>query len=99
MKGKKVRNFTTIVAMTVIALGLGSLPSSAAGVKPVALIIAQGGLGDQSYNDLANTGFKAALAATGLTGSPVESQDVVGQATQILESASQGDYGLAIDLE
>ncbi len=99
MKGKKARYFASIAALTAIGVGLGTLPSSAAGTKPVALIIAQGGLGDQSFNDLAYTGFKAALAKTGLTGSPVESQDVVGQATQILESASQGDYGLAIDLE
>ncbi len=99
MKGKKARYFASIAALTAIGVGLGTLPSSATGAKPVALIIAQGGLGDQSFNDLAYTGFKAALASTGLTGSPVESQDVVGQATQILESASQGDYGLAIDLE
>ena len=100
MKGKKALNFTLIAAFTAFAIGISTLPSTAAaGTKPVALIIAQGGLGDQSYNDLAYAGFKKALAKTGLKGSPVESQDVVGQATQILESASQGDYGLAISLE
>ncbi|WP_244301084.1 hypothetical protein [Leucobacter insecticola] len=42
-------------------------------------MIAQGGLGDQSYNDLANRGFEAVLAETGLEGNTIESDDVVGQ--------------------
>lgn len=71
----------------------------AAEVKPAALIIAQGGLGDQSYNDLANKGFQECLASQGLEGSPVESADVVGEAEQMLTRASQGDFGLVIDLE
>lgn len=68
-------------------------------VLPAALIIAQGGLGDQSYNDLANKGFQECLAAQGMEGSPVESADVVGEAEQMLSRASQGDFGLVIDLE
>jgi len=36
--------------------------AASAAEKPVALIIAQGGLGDKSYNDLAYSGFKKALA-------------------------------------
>jgi basic membrane protein A len=67
--------------------------------KPVALIIAQGGLGDQSYNDLAYAGFKRAIAETKLEGKPVESKDVVAQAADILRRASDAGFGLVVDLE
>jgi basic membrane protein A len=73
--------------------------AAAEAVLPAALIIAQGGLGDQSYNDLANKGFQECLATQGLEGAPVESADVVGEAEQMLTRASQGDFGLVIDLE
>jgi basic membrane protein A len=100
MRGSRFTKFTMIAALAGLSVGVSAVPSSAApGTKPVALIIAQGGLGDQSYNDSAYAGFKTALTANSLTGSPVESADVVAQATQILESASSGSYGLAIDLE
>lgn len=72
---------------------------AAAAEKPVALIVAQGGLGDQSYNDLAYSGFQKALKETGLEGRPVESKDVVAQATDILRRASDADFGLIVDLE
>jgi basic membrane protein A len=64
-----------------------------------ALIIAQGGLGDQSYNDLANAGFKRGLQATGMQGTPVQSGDVVAQGEQILRTAARSGYGLILDLE
>jgi basic membrane protein A len=67
--------------------------------KPVALIIAQGGLGDQSYNDLAYAGFKRAIAESKLEGKPVESKDVVAQAADILRRASDAGFGLVVDLE
>lgn len=66
---------------------------------PIALIIAQGGLGDQSYNDLAFEGFKRGEEATGLKGRPVESNDVVAQASDILRRASDAGFGLVLDLE
>jgi basic membrane protein A len=81
-----------------LASALGTTSSIAAD-KPVALIIAQGGLGDQSYNDLAYAGFKKAIKETGLEGKPVESKDVVAQATDILRRASDADFGLIVDLE
>lgn len=65
----------------------------------VALVIAQGGLGDQSYNDLANAGFKRALREHDLQGAPVQSSDVVGQGEQILRTAGRSGYGLIVDLE
>jgi len=73
--------------------------TAAAAEKPVALISAQGGLGDQSYNDLAYSGFKKALAAHKLDGRAVESKDVVAQAVDILRRASDAGFGLIVDLE
>jgi len=87
-----------ISVLSALALGLGAI-SAAAAEKPVALIIAQGGLGDQSYNDLANSGFKKALAEDKLEGRAVESKDVVAQAADILRRASDAGFGLIVDLE
>ena len=89
----------TLMATTVLASALGMAATQAADVKPAALIIAQGGLGDQSYNDLAFEGFKRALKATGIEGKPVESKDVVAQASDILRRAADADFGLVLDLE
>lgn len=77
-------------------LGIGS---ASADDKLAALVIAQGGLGDQSYNDLAYAGFQRALKETGIKGRPVESKDVVAQATDILRRASDAGFGLIVDLE
>jgi basic membrane protein A and related proteins len=65
----------------------------------VALIIAQGGLGDKSYNDLANSGFESAVEKTGVQGKAIESNDVVAQARPLLDRATQSGFGLVIDLE
>lgn len=64
-----------------------------------ALVIAQGGLGDQSYNDLALKGFKKAVADADISGAPIESSDIVGQGEQVLRRAGQANMGLIIDLE
>lgn len=82
--------------------GGAASPSSSAAGNPVgqtALVIAQGGLGDQSYNDLAYSGFKRGLAANKLKGSPIESADIVGQGEQVLRRAGDANLGLVIDLE
>lgn len=84
--------------MMALASALGVTGAQAA-EKPAALIIAQGGLGDQSYNDLANAGFKRGLEAAGLKGRTVESKDVVAQANDILRRASDAEFGLIVDLE
>ncbi len=84
--------------VSALALVLGATSPGAA-EKPVALIIAQGGLGDQSYNDLAYAGFKKAIAEAKLTGKPVESKDVVAQGPDILRRASDAGFGLIVDLE
>lgn len=85
-------------ATLALVSALGTLGAAAAD-KPVALIISQSGLGDQSYNDLAYEGFKRGLEATKLEGRPVESKEVVAQAAEILRRASDADFGLVIDLE
>jgi basic membrane protein A and related proteins len=88
-----------ISALSALASGLGVITTAGAAERPVALIIAQGGLGDKSYNDLAYTGFKRALAEYKLEGKPVESKDIVAQAPDILRRASDAGFGLIIDLE
>jgi len=57
-----------------LALAIMSSSGMAADVAPAALIIAQGGLGDGSWNDTANAGFKAGLEKTGIKGRPIESK-------------------------
>lgn len=87
-----------LIVTTALVSVLGT-PTVNAADKPAALIIAQGGMGDQSYNDLAFAGFQRALKETGLEGKPVESKDVVAQAADILRRASDADFGLVVDLE
>lgn len=89
---------SAVSLVSALVLGLGTMAATAAD-KPVALIIAQGGLGDQSYNDLAYAGFKKALAETKLVGKPVESKDIVAQGADILRRASDAGFGLIVDLE
>ncbi|MGB4826433.1 MAG: BMP family ABC transporter substrate-binding protein [Paracoccaceae bacterium] len=86
-------------ASTALALALGLAAPALAEDRPVALIISQSGLGDQSYNDLAYAGFERALADTGLTGKTVESKEIVAQADEILRRASDAGFGLVLDLE
>jgi basic membrane protein A and related proteins len=94
-----MRRIRILSALSALALGLGAIATAEAAEKPVALIIAQGGLGDQSYNDLAYSGFKKALAEDKLEGKAVESKDVVAQAADILRRASDSGFGLIVDLE
>lgn len=84
---------------TVLVSVLGTQTLKAADRPPAALIIGQGGLGDQSYNDLAYQGFKRALKETSIEGKPVESKDVVAQASDILRRAADAEFGLVLDLE
>lgn len=82
-----------------MGFGIATSAAALAAEAPVALIIAQGGLGDQSYNDLADKGFKKALAETKLKGKEVESKDVVAQGENMLRRAADGGFGLIVDLE
>ncbi|HUV92726.1 MAG TPA: BMP family ABC transporter substrate-binding protein, partial [Anaerolineales bacterium] len=71
-----------------------------AGDKPkVALIIAQGGLGDRSYNDLAYSGLQKAAEDFGVEIKAIESADPVGEAEQLLRTAAESGFDLVITLE
>ncbi|MDN5786574.1 BMP family protein [Pseudorhodobacter sp.] len=89
--------FTKKLAATALATVL-ALPAFA-NDAPVALIIAQGGLGDGSWNDTANAGFTAGLAKTGLEGRAIESNDVTAQGEEIMRRAADAGFGLVISLE
>ena len=73
--------------------------SAAAEDRPAALIIAQGGLGDESWNDTANAGFLSGLEATGIEGRAIESKDVVAQGEDIMRRAADAGFGLVLSLE
>jgi basic membrane protein A len=88
-------------AVAAIAFGVAAAGASVqAAEAPAALIIAQGGLGDKSYNDLADSGFRKACAANKIVCKDVESKDVVAQAENILRTAAgPGGFGVIVDLE
>jgi basic membrane protein A len=67
--------------------------------KKVAMVIAQGGLGDKSYNDFANAGLKRAEAKFGFKAQRIQSADIVSQGEAILRQACQAKFDLVIDLE
>ncbi len=73
--------------------------NSGASAKKAALVIAQGGLGDEAYNDLAYKGFKQAAASNGVNGRPIESKDIVAEGEQLVRTATGSGYGLIADLE
>ena len=91
-----MKPLVTLAASAAIALA-GSFAS--AEDRPAALIIAQGGLGDASWNDTANAGFQSGLEKTGIVGRPIESADVVAQGEEIMRRAADGGFGLVISLE
>ncbi|MDF3040630.1 MAG: family transporter substrate-binding protein [Thermomicrobiales bacterium] len=65
----------------------------------VALVIAQGGLGDQSYNDLADAGLTRAEADFPIEAQRIQSPDIVAQGQAVLQQAGQAGFDLVIDLE
>ena len=81
------------------ALALGAASANAEDLAPVALIIAQGGLGDGSWNDTAYAGFQAGMENTGVAGRTIESRDVAAQGEEIMRRAADGGFGLVISLE
>ena len=88
----------TLAAGTIIGIAALGI-AKAADTRPAALIIAQGGLGDGSWNDTANAGFKAGVKATGIKGKAIESKDVVAQGEEIMRRAADGGFGLVASLE
>lgn len=89
----------TFLKMTAATAALVAATTAQAEERPVAMIIAQGGLGDASWNDTAYAGFQSGLAKTGLEGRPIESPDVVAQGEEIMRRAADSNFGLVISLE
>jgi len=73
--------------------------ASAAPALTVAMIIAQGGLGDQSYNDLADSGLKRAETDFNIEAQRIESDDIVSQGEAVLRQAGTAAFDVVIDLE
>lgn len=65
----------------------------------VALIIAQGGLGDRSYNDLAYEGLQRAAEELDVEVEAIESGDPVGEGEQLLRTAAEAGFDLVLTLE
>ena len=111
MRGVRVRPRALAAAIAVGVTALATAAVAAATATPsgsaqrgafdkkVAMIIAQGGLGDKSYNDLANAGLKRAEAKYGFTAQRIQSADIVSQGPAILQQACTSGFDLVIDLE
>ena len=106
------RSIRLTAVATVVAVGLAvhgaalggssrdaARTGSTAFNKKVAMVIAQGGLGDKSYNDLANTGLKRAERKYDFKAQRIQSADIVSQGEAILRQACQARFDLVIDLE
>lgn len=65
----------------------------------VALVIAQGGLGDRSYNDLGYDGLQRAQEDFDVETKTIESADPVGEGEQLLRTAAESGFDLVITLE
>lgn len=100
LRPKDVVRILSVLLVIVLVISTGALrPSSAQAAKRIALIIAQGGLGDRSYNDSAFAGLTKAAQDFGVEVRPIESSDPVGQAEQLLRSTADAGFDLVITLE
>lgn len=95
--------FLALLMVSVMALSFGLIANCSTEKAPlkVALIIAQGGLGDLSYNDLAYSGLqKAARDFAGkIQVRVVQSSDIVTQGESVLRAAAKAGFDLVITLE
>ncbi|MBE2266664.1 MAG: BMP family ABC transporter substrate-binding protein, partial [Anaerolinea sp.] len=94
-----VKVLRVILAFTLVLCLGASLVQGQDSDKRVALIIAQGGLGDRSYNDSAFAGLTKAAADYGVQVVPIESPDPVGEGEQLLRTAAEAGFDLVITLE
>lgn len=94
----------TLIATMTFAFAAGGSESTAASTEAnlnannVAIILQQGGLGDQGYNDGAKVGFDMMVEKYGIDGVLVEAAAVAEADTFIRQLASEG-YGLIICLD
>jgi basic membrane protein A len=96
-----MRKISMLVLVTLLVIGGAAfMPAAQAqDAYSVALIIAQGGLGDRSYNDSAFAGLTLAAAELGVSVTPIESSDPVGEGEQLLRTAAEAGFDLVITLE
>lgn len=102
MKGmSRVRVVVRLLAVVMLAVIMATpVTLSAPKQYKVALIIAQGGLGDQSYNDLAYSGLtKAAADFRNVYVKAIESTDPVALGESLLRNAAKAGFDLVITLE
>src|SRR5438105_13290444 len=96
---KSLRILGSLLVLALV-LSSGLLPTRAQNAKKrVALIIAPGGLGDRSYNDLGFAGLTKAAQDFDVEVKPIESSDPVGQAEQLIRSTADAGFDLIITLE
>ncbi len=97
----KTGSFLLVVAL--YAAACAPQPDTPTPVEPeqprVALIIAQGGLGDRSYNDLGFSGLQRAAEDFDVEVNTIESADPVGEGEQLLRTAAEAGFDLVITLE
>lgn len=107
MNSPKRTVFTLLALLTIGAVLLsGCAPAATPTPAPagkcdkrVALIIAQGGLGDRSYNDSGFAGLTKAAQEFGVEVKPIESPDPVGMGEKLLRDAARAGFDLVITLE
>lgn len=92
----KLVKFLTVVFFMVL---LTTTTLLSAEPPKIALIIAQGGLGDRSYNDSAYAGLTKAAYDFGVKVRAIESRDVVAMGERLLRDAAKADFDLVITLE
>jgi basic membrane protein A len=93
------KRLSVVLLLTLALVVMGASIVHAQDAKRVALIIAQGGLGDRSYNDSAFAGLTLAAAELGVEVTPIESSDPVGEGEQLLRTAAEAGFDLVITLE
>lgn len=95
--------FSLIITLSLVIslfVGFSGLTTVQAKDYKVAMIVAQGGLGDQSYNDLAYTGLtRAGSEFDSVSIKAIESNNVVAQGERLLRTAAQADFDLVLTLE
>lgn len=98
MKMRKATCITLLLSAILLALSLSS-PVFAQDDFSVAMIIAQGGLGDRAGNDLALAGLTLAAQELGVRVVPIESSDPVGEGEQLLRTAAEAGFDMVITIE
>jgi basic membrane protein A len=93
---KKVLLMLTVVAL-IASLSVGVFGKTSSKKAPkMGLILATGGLGDQSFNDLTFAGMKKAQKELGIKFDYVETKTVADYETQQREMADSGEYGVIV---